>query len=203
MFAIFVNDVEREIEAVPVTWGDLLDRLDAEAARDGVVLSAARFDGVEEPSFREPALAARLLSGLTRIDVEMAVPGDLLHDCLAAAIQTLDDAACRAVDLSAEYRQLDVSAGHAGLVELCTALREMATLVGVLDGRLGVDISHAGRDGVTAERHLETLDAVLQSVVAAQESSDWLTVADILEYDLEPLIRQWAELFRALSRGGR
>ena len=199
MPAIFINATPRELEATPATWGDLLDRLDAEAARDGVVLSAARFDGVDEPSFREPAVAGRALADLSRIDVEMAAPGELLRDCLSAAIEPLEEAAASALALSAEYRQCDVSAGHTGLVQLGARLGEVATLVGLLDGRLGIDIAQVDA-GHPAERQLQTLDAVLQSVVAAQESLDWLTVADILEYDLEPLIRQWTELFRTLTR---
>src|SRR5688572_14338585 len=71
---IFVNDVPQELPNSPETWGDLLSTLDAQAAQRGVILSVTRFDGVEEPSFRDNVATARPLAGIRRIDVQTAVP---------------------------------------------------------------------------------------------------------------------------------
>ena len=44
-----------------------------------------------------------------------------------------------------------------------------------------------------------TLAGVLDTLISAQASEDWVTVADILEYDLEPAIRRWAALLEELT----
>ena len=41
----------------PETWGDLLERLDRTLVADGRVVTAVRFDGVDQPSFRDAELA--------------------------------------------------------------------------------------------------------------------------------------------------
>jgi len=46
---------------------------------------------------------------------------------------------------------------------------------------------------------MEELGAALDAIVMAQESEDWLTVADVLEYDLEPAIRRWVELLTLVA----
>jgi hypothetical protein len=200
MPAIFVNALPQTLDAAPETWGDLLDRLDAEAAREGVVLSAARFDGVEEPSFRAPDAIGRVLSDVARIEIETVAPDALLRQVLREATPPMAEAARGALELGAVYRGLDVSGGHASLMALGANLREMATLLGQLDGRRGIDIAEATPEKTTAGQHLQMLDALLHSLIAAQESLDWLTVADILEYDLEPMITRWADLLTALAQ---
>jgi hypothetical protein len=46
---------------------------------------------------------------------------------------------------------------------------------------------------------METLWNALDAMVTAQASEDWLTVADVLEYDLEPAIRRWTELLTRVA----
>src|ERR671925_275409 len=90
---IYLNDVPQQFENPFKTWGDLLDTLDARASDAGVILSAARFDGVDEPSSREPAVIARQLRDVRRVDVQTAEPAAFLRDCLLEAIEPLHETA--------------------------------------------------------------------------------------------------------------
>jgi len=50
------------------------------------------------------------------------------------------------------------------------------------------------------EQDVETLGSWLESLVEAQAGQDWLTVADVLEFDLEPTLRAWMEQLQVLQR---
>ena len=90
-------------------------------------------------------------------------------------------------------------AGVEGLVHvLANELRGLTTLVATL-GVLQIDLGAFTTAGVSAADQLERFGAALDAVVTAQESEDWLTVADVLEYDLEPAIRRWIDLFTAIA----
>jgi hypothetical protein len=39
----------------------------------------------------------------------------------------------------------------------------------------------------------------LQSLVEAQANGDLLTIADILEYDFEPFLREWQRILAAVA----
>jgi hypothetical protein len=199
MAAIYLNDVPQEFDSTPKTWGDLLDRLDARAAESGVVLSAARFDGVDEPSFREPSVIARPLSDLRRVDVETAMPSAFLRECLLEAIPGLQATAQEARRLGDIYRGRDVSSGHEGLRSLAAELGATAVLADMLAGPLAIDLTAVSVEGVTAAQHLQQLGTTVDALVAAQEAQDWVTVADVLEYDLEPAIRRWAALLTMIT----
>ena len=196
---LYVNDAPQLIDFTPKTWGELLSRLDETAASDGVVLSAARFDGVDEPSFRDASVVARELAGLTRIDVETSVPAALLRECLLDAIRSLDEVAQRAIDLGATYRRHNVAPGHEGLKALAGDLGALISLVGMLAGPLRIDLGNIASEGMSGTEQLDALGATVDSLVGAQQQEDWLTVADILEYDLEPAIRRWGALLTELA----
>ena len=196
---IYFNGVLQQLAPIPTTWGELLDMLDVLAAADGKIMSAVRLDGVEEPAFREPGVAARTLNGIARVEVESATPGAFLRSCLGEAIGPLEALADTVRTLAEIYRGHDVTRGHQGLTQLASDLRNLATLVAMLGGPIGIDLTAAGGDGQTADQQIDALGAALDALVSAQVAEDWLTVADILEYDLEPLIRRWATVLARIN----
>ena len=195
---IYINDVPGEFAAIPQTWGDLLTTLDIQVAGDGLLLTAARFDGVDEPSFRDPAVTARRLDAVQRLDLETTAPAAFLRQCLDDAIGPLNHAADATLALSNRYRAFDLAGCHEGLTALAAELRGLTSL-GAMLGVLQIDLGAFSPDGVAAADQLERFGAALDAVVAAQESEDWLTVADVLEYDLEPAIRRWIDLLTAIT----
>jgi hypothetical protein len=186
MLQIYVNNVRQELVPSPTTWGELLDMLDAKAANDGTILSVARFDGVEEPSFREPDVVSRALNDVTRVEVKTAVPSEFLRECLIDTLEPLEECASAAVGLAAIYRRHDLSQGHEALAQLAANLHALMTIASMLDGPIGVELG--------AEEQMVELGNAIDALVTAQSSEDWLTVADTLEYDLEPAIRRWTAI---------
>ena len=196
---IFVNDVPQAVETPALTWGDLLARLDELAAGEGLLLTTAKFDGVDEPSFREPAVTGRRLADMARVEVETATPAGFLRQCLLETIRPLDEAADLAARLSTVYRRQDVSQGHAGLTSLATELRGLTSLVGMLGGPLQIDLNALMAHGVTVAEQMQEFGDALQALVTAQESEDWLTVAEVLECDVEPAIRRWIDVVTVVA----
>ena len=199
MLEIYLNDVPQQFDSPCKTWGDLLDILDVRASDAGVILSAARFDGVDEPSFRDPAAIARPLGTVRRVDVETAMPAAFLRDCLLEAIQPLHETAQAAQRLSEIYRGRDVTPGHEGLKRLAADLGATAVLADMLAGPLAIDLTTVAVEGVSATQHLQQLGTTIDALVTAQEAQDWITVADLLEYELEPSIRRWAALLTMIT----
>jgi hypothetical protein len=121
-----------------------------------------------------------------------------LRDSLREAVVALQRAAVNAQTLAEHYRKYDLSRGHQGLTELSAELRLLAMRVVRASGPLGIDLS-APAEGGSLTDHIGNLVAVLETLISAQASEDWVTVADILEYDVEPAIRQWATVLESLS----
>ena len=121
-----------------------------------------------------------------------------LRDYLRDAVEPLQRAAVNAQVLAEHYRKYELSSGHRGLNELAAELRSLAIHVVRVSGSLGIDLS-APSEGGSLNDHIGTLVTVLETLIAAQATEDWVTVADILEYDVEPAIRRWATVLEGLS----
>ena len=196
---IFVDDIPQTVGAPAPTWGDLLATLDEQVSSQGLLLATARINGVEEPSFRDPAVTARRLADDDRVEVETATPSAFLRQCLFDTVRPLDQAAETAARLSATYRQADVSAAHDGLRALADELRGLTALVGMLTGPLQIDLDAVVSNGMSATEQIREFGSALDALVAAQAQQDWLTVADVLEYDVEPAIHRWIELLTVIA----
>ena len=142
---------------------------------------------------------SRPLKDILRVDVQTALPAAFLRDCLLEAIQPLQETAQTALRLAATYRGHDLMPGHEGLKTLASDLGAVAVLADMLAGPLGIDLTEVAVEGVSAAQHLQQLEVTIDTLVTAQEAQDWVTVADVLEYELEPGIRRWAALLTMIT----
>jgi hypothetical protein len=199
MSDVFVDGARHALASTRKTWGELLETLDADLSARGVLLAAVRFDGVEEPAFREPSVTSRSLTTVQRVDVETATPDALLRQSLGESAIAIAQIANEVARVSAQFRRNELAEANQGLARLSGDLHTFVALVTTLRGPLGIAVERLTIDGVSPDEQIERLGAWLESLVGAQSSEDWLTVADILEYDIEPVLRAWRTKLETLT----
>jgi hypothetical protein len=199
MSDVFVDGVSQALGSTSTTWGELLGVLDAEFGARGVLLTGVRFDGVEEPAFREPAVVARPLTAVQRVDVETATPDELLRQSLTEASEAIGQIADEVMRVATMFRRHELAPANEGLARLSADLHTFVALMTTLQGPLGISVERLTIDGVSPDEQIARLGGWLESLIGAQASEDWLTVADILEYDIEPVLRAWRTRLDALT----
>jgi len=187
---VYVDSQMQPAVTIPGTWGELLGILDRQVAAEDRVVTAVRPDGAEETDFRHPSLAGRPLSGIRRIDVDTILTRTLFERCRADAEASADSIAGRVLDLASTFRQEDVSAGHPGLLQLSGDLRELLVLMQGIANTRAAHEDGPRTDAASIEERIADLASALVTLVTAQADHDWSTVADVLEYDLEPVLRR-------------
>lgn len=85
---------------------------------------------------------------------------------------------------------LDALGGLSAFVELIQATKMVSK----------TDLSIISKDGVTMESLEERLLGVLRDFQKGQEDNDWVTVADLLEYELSPLLEGWISLIPEMEK---
>jgi hypothetical protein len=196
---VYIDGVKQALAAVPGTWGDLLAILDDRVTTTRLLVTEVRLDGVEEPAFRHPSTVVRSLATVGRVDVEVSSLETLLRQSCVDAAGGAAEMADQVLQLGASFRLQDLQAGHAGLARLAEDLRTLVMLLQTIAESPGFDRASLAIDGVSLQAQLDDLDGWLGSLVSAQATGDWLTVSDVLEYDLEPMLRRLA---RNLLVGG-
>jgi SAM-dependent methyltransferase len=104
------------------------------------------------------------------------------------------------IDLVADlFRRHNVGPANEGLARLSGDLRQFAQLVAMLGEGAGIDPTRLAINGVSPHAQLERLGRQLEDLVDAQSHEDWVTVADVLELDIQPMVRAWRERLLALA----
>jgi hypothetical protein len=198
MYQLLVNDRPEPGAAAWKTWGNLLRGLDERCAAQGRVVTAVRFDGVEQPDFRGLDLASCGLDDLATVEVEAVRPRDLLESTIEQTLVALATLQKTAERLGGEFRAFDVSSANAELGELAESLGNMVSIAGTISQAIGVELSQVRCGSAVASEIVDELLRHANALISAREIGDWIAVADVVEYDIAPCLRRWPTVFQAL-----
>jgi hypothetical protein len=199
MARILINNEATTVENGLNTWGKLLDWADRASAGRGLLVTAARLDGVDEPSFREAAFAITPLNKVATIEFDAIEPAALVAASVNEARDGLAGLRKHTLEVARRFRGTRVANANQGLAELTQGLGTLVALIDTLGGALGIRIEALAANGRPIVALIDDLGQPLVAVGEAQAQEDWVTVADILEFDLEPALGHCEPLFDALT----
>lgn len=199
MTNLFIDHRTVEFDQSVQTWADLLQEIDDTLERQGRLVTEVQFDGVGEPTFREPDVLLRRLESVSRIEAWTATPHDLLRDCLLDAAGSVAGLSDEAVLLAERFRNPIEADTHHRLSQLASDLGQFVRLVDTLRGALQSASVQCDDPEVTTRATLDKLDGLVDVLLVAHRTTDFLTVADILEYELAPMLRGWQTGFERLA----
>ena len=199
MTECLVNDVPIPVEIRPETWGELLDTLDQSLGRERRVVTAVRFDGVDEPSFREPAHAVRPLQPVAVVAVDAPEASRLLDDALAAAAGSLPSLADGARVAAAAYRR-DAGDAHPQLASLMAAIQSLVALTAATAAAARVSRGDGRSADAAAGPACPSVEAAVATLVDRHSQGDWPGVADALEHDLAAAVLDWGQVLDTIRQ---
>ena len=189
-----VNGIAHDTEAGLETWGQLLATLERGEGLERVVVAAVRFAGVDQPTFREPESLDLSLDGIAPIDVELSTTGELITFAKETAFGGLDAMAESARQAADAFRLHDLSRAHSRLADFVTAFRLLTSLTAAVRRS---DASERSSEADTPGYELlQRLDASLGALIGFNVNEDWISMADVLEYEVADLLPHWAAVMR-------
>ena len=180
------------------SWGPLLDAVDRHVEPSGEIVAAVRFDGVDEPGFRDTAVLGLVLGSELIVEIDTMSPGALLAGVLDEASRSLPALAASACALAAAFRGAQVDGAARGLGQLAESLSNLVQLVAAAAAARALPLDSLVTAQGPAVPILRALDGHLTPILDAQRAGDWITVADILEYDIAPLMPRFEAVIDAL-----
>ena len=198
MATVLLNGTAFVPPAPAPSWGPLLDAVDSHVAPTGEIVAAVRFDGVDEPGFRDAAVLDLVLGHELIVEIDTLHPRVLLGRVLDEASASLPVLGASCTELAAVLRGVQVDAAVRGLGQLAQSLANLVQLVAVSAAARGVTLENLQTAEGPALPLLRALDTQLVPLVEAQRAGDWITVADVLEYDVAPLMPRFDAVLDAL-----
>ncbi len=197
MAECLVNDTPQILDFPPENWGQLLAGLDAALERDRRVVTAVRFDGVDQPSFRSGAAKRTALNGIARVDVDAEDTSALLGAAVDAAIESLPSV-LMGVRMTAAALRAGAHDAHTQLVALVAAVQSLVALTAAAATAADVSLGEVPGSDAAVVSTCGTLEAALRQLVSHQSSEHWEALAESLDADLAPAIAGWQHVLAPL-----
>lgn len=192
MAQCLVNDRPTIDDFRPETWGQLLDAVERSLVQERRVVTAVRFDGVDQPTYRSPELAATPVAAVARIDIDAEDARALLTAAVDAAAESLPGLV-EGIRHTATALRAGAADGQLQLVALIGAVQSLVALTAAAAAAANAssDESAAAPPVVVTCGELES---ALQRLAGQQAGAHWPALADTLDADLAPAIARWHDV---------
>jgi hypothetical protein len=132
-----------------------------------------------------------LVSTFSFIEVETGEPQLLARRCLGEAASAVVQLRLATRDTADRFRLANVSEAQEGLQLVSEGLVTVLRIVAAAGLALRRELDSVDGNGRSVGTLSNDLDGVVQVLLEAQRNEDWIQVADILEYDLNPILGGW------------
>src|SRR5262245_59646120 len=181
---LLVNDTRMNPPSELVTWGDLLDWVETQQLKSGQCITRVAFSGQEEIHYRKPNVCGQDIQAIGAIQIESGEFDAVVRESFAELETELRSALDSTRDIIKAFEDRNEEAAYAHLAQLLDAVRIFYSL---FSEDLGwADSSEAERIQQTA-----TLENAIKELITAQENHFWVSVCDVLEYELTPVLETW------------
>jgi hypothetical protein len=194
------------VPAAPIpglqTWGELLADLDGRLAHDRRIVTAARFDGVDQPSFRASPVVDRALATVSRIEVDAIDARVLLGETLDMARESLPVLATSARQCAQAFRTGQLPTAQQHLATLIDAVRTLMALTDASASAARVDLAAVQNALTDRDDVFARLSGALDTLVTRQVAEDWPALAGTLEDEFASAVTGWCRVLDAIAEGG-
>ncbi len=187
---IRVNQDPIDIPGQLATWGDLLDWLETDYLKSGQCITNVSFGDQEAMSYRDDGLCEQELGGLEQIDIESGDFDSVVRESLGELDKELDQVAEAGAAIVRLFESRDQEQAYQALSQY---LESLAVLFSIFSEDLGW--VH-GEEGDTRPAMIASLEQALGELISAQENGFWISVCDVLEYEIAPVLDGWKSLVK-------
>lgn len=125
---------------------------------------------------------------------------EVIDLCLADGAEGVRQMMTDVRTLADLFRRRDIAPAHVAMAQLA---QDLGALIVLIDSLREPVASFASAAALPSSDDVEQMARTLESVVSAQAAQDWLTVSDVLEFDLEPGLTTWLARLESASAAMR
>lgn len=183
---VIVNENRLALPPEVATWGEVLDWVEMEQLNPGQCITRVRFEGREEINYRKSVVCGQSIEEVGSIEIESGDFDAVLRESLGELDTEVKNAieSTRTIIRSFENRE-----DQKGYTELSQLLDSVRLFYAVFSEDLGwSDVSDLG---IARDQFTPALENAIKQLIAAQENHFWVSICDVLEYELVPILEAW------------
>ena len=179
---------------------EILVKIMSEHIKPGQVITTVKLNG-EVYSEEKPHDAARIpLSDIKTMEIDTTATDEIAWKFLDGGVNQVDMIIQGAQKISEHFRIADETEANKQYADFLEALRLFLRMVAEVKEILDLNLTTITFKEGTAEHRLEKLSEMMDQMLHVQEEEDWIMLADLLEYELIPLLEEWKSILPLLKQ---
>ncbi len=118
-------------------------------------------------------------------------------DDLPSQIDAINSGLLEAAEL---YRVADEQEANLNFIKMLTTLRNFVTFITQLKKTNIIDWNKLSVEGTDIDTLYEKLSKLIDEMLDVQEDEDWILLADLIEYELKPIMSKWKEFLEQANK---
>jgi hypothetical protein len=175
----------------------MLEGLNSDLSKGGRFIASLLVNGEEVvDSISEKS---RRLDGIDSIEITTETPVRLVGKILDEGENYIDGLRDCLMKVAGHFTSGSECAADS-FAEAVQGLQWFVQMTDFIECTLNLDFQKLLRNGRPVAEYVNSLNGILQEIVNAQEGSDPVLLADIIEYDLVPHLEEWKEIYTLFER---
>jgi hypothetical protein len=186
---VIINENQINIPVEISTWGDLLDWVETEHLKAGQCITHVYLGGNETLNYRDVLVCGREIRDVGPVAIQSGDFDRVIRESMAE----LDEELTSSLDSTREIIRLlenrKEEEAHHKLAQLLDSIRIFFTIFSEDLGWTEAPDADISRKETSA-----ALERALTELIKAQENRYWVSICDVLEYEIVPILESWRRL---------
>jgi hypothetical protein len=184
-----INDKEVKVPAEITTWGDLLDWIEMEHLKAGQCITHVYMGGNEAYNYRHMTVCAEELGNVGNIAIQSGDFDKVVRESLFELDRELRNALESSGEIIRLLENRNEEEAYRRLADLLDSIRMFFTIFSEDLGWTEPEEAEISRKEFSA-----VLENALTQLISAQENRYWVSICDVLEYEIRPILDSWQNL---------
>ena len=182
---------------------EILMRVMSEHVQPGNVITAVKLNGTGYSEKNPHGAADVPLKDIKTLEIDTMSAEEMARHFFNNGGKHLDLLIRGAEKISELFRIADETEANEHYVEYLENLRLFVQMIAQGKEALHLNLSAIPFQKATVEDEVQKLSNVMDQMLKVQENEDWVMLADLLEYELIPLLKGWDQVFALLREQGK
>ncbi|MBN1571507.1 MAG: hypothetical protein JXA73_26965 [Acidobacteria bacterium] len=202
MTRFYVNDKEITPPMDTSSLGQILKEVENAHLPPNVVVRKIQIDGLPllpQIVSENPAALCEQMERSEKVEIFTGTLAEIAGDSIREALAYLRRIEDATPSLAESFRFSPNPDAFENLRQLCEGFYWLNLLIDKLGTNFQLRLEEMIVGGIPAMHHHQKFISVLKQLVESQESGDFILIADLLEYEILPLVPVWKEMFGSIA----
>jgi hypothetical protein len=202
MTKFYINETEIAPPLNIASLDQALKEIEDAHLTPNTVVRQIQVDGVPVMPDDIPQISSEMLLDLEsreKVEIYTGTLAEIAHDSIEGALEYLDRIEAATPDLASGFQISPGPESFESLRQLYEGLYWLNLLLDKLETSFHISFQNVKIQGVAASEHHQKFISILKQMIDSHERGDYILIADLLEYEIRPLIPIWREMFTIIS----